>query len=144
MAVHYHSNYGKTSQHKNINGPHATEVTPVAVGDLVDATDGYKTERQKWLHVLAIDKNVGTNLTVTLYGYTHAFGKWFPLKTRPGDFSVSGSGALTMTVADSGAAEGAQTADNREMMTFEISGIDRVGFVGTTAHVRLFAACSTI
>ena len=60
--------------------------------------------------------------------------------TAPDD---SGSTAATVTVADSSTAEGSQTAANREMVTFEIAGIDRVAFVGDTADVRVFAACST-
>ena len=30
-----------------------------------------------------------------------------------------------------------------DILTFEITGVDRIGFVGTTADVRCYAACST-
>ncbi len=150
MSVHKHSSFGRTRQLKNIAGPHETEVDVVAVASLDASTDGYSTECQRFLHVLVIDKNVGTSLTVTIYGYSHAFGKWFPLDTvakaemTPSDDSIALVKApLTVTVADSSTAEGSQTADNREMTTFEIDGVDRVAFVGTTAHVRVYAACST-
>ena len=137
MSVHKHSSFGRTRQLKNIAGKHAAEVDVVGVGSLDAVTDGYSTESQRYLHVLVIDKHSSTALTVTIYGYAHAFGKWFPLN------SLGGSTAATVTVADSGTAEGSQTAADREMVTFEIAGIDRVAFVGTTADVRVFAACST-
>lgn len=150
MSVHKYSSFGRTRQLKNIAGPHETEVAVVAVDSLDAVTDGYSTESQRYLHVLVIDKHVGTGLTVTIYGYSHAFGKWFPLETVAKAEMIPSSDAValirapaTVTVADSGTAEGSQTAANREMATFEIAGIDRVAFVGTTADVRVFAACST-
>ena len=138
MSVHKYSNYGRTRQLKNIAGKHEEEVDVVAIASLDAATDGYATESQRYLHVLVVDKNVSTALTVTLYGYAHAFGKWFPIQ-KIWDTST----AATITVADSGTAEGSQTAASREMVIYEIVGIDRVAFVGTTADVRVFAACST-
>ena len=137
MSTHVYTSYGRTRQLKNIAGPHESEVDVVAVAALVDETDGYSTENQRYLHTLAIDKNNGTNLTVTIYGYAHAFGKWFPLN------QLNGTSAAEVTAPDTGVAEGSQTAAQREMVTFEIAGIDRVAFVGTTADVRVLAACST-
>ena len=137
MSTHKYSNFGRTRQLKNIAGEHEKEVDVVAVASLDASSDGYSTESQRFLHVLVVDKNASTSLGVTIYGYAHAFGKWFPLN------QINGSTAATVTVADSGAAEADQTAANREMVTFEIAGIDRVAFVGTTADVRVFAACST-
>ena len=137
MSTHKYSNFGRTRQLKNIAGEHQKEADVVAVASLDASSDGYSTESQRFLHVLVIDKNASTALAVTVYGYAHAFGKWFPLN------QINGSTAATVTVADSGAAEGDQTAANREMVTFEIAGIDRVAFVGTTADVRVLAACST-
>ncbi len=137
MSVHKHNSFGRTRQLKNIAGKHQAEVDVVAVASLDAVTDGYSTESQRFLHVLVIDKNDGGNLDVTIYGYAHAFGKWFPVN------QLNGSTPATVTVADSGTAEGSQTAANREMVTFEIAGIDRVAFVGDTADVRVFAACST-
>ena len=137
MSTHKYNNFGRTRQLKNIAGEHEKEVDVVGVSSLDASTDGYSTESQRFLHVLVIDKNDGTALEVTIYGYARAFGKWFPLN------QLNSSTAATVTVADSGANESAQTAANREMVTFEIAGIDRVAFVGTTADVRVFAACST-
>ena len=137
MSVHKHNSFGRTRQLKNIAGKHQAEVDVVTVASLDAVADGYSTESQRFLHVLVIDKNDGTNLDVTIYGYAHAFGKWFPVN------QLNGSTAATVTVADSSTAEGSQTAAHREMVTFEIAGIDRVAFVGDTADVRVFAACST-
>jgi hypothetical protein len=132
--------YGRTTSPKNLASDDHTspaEVDVVLVATLDAVTDGYMTENQRYLHVLLVDKNSSTGLTVTLYGYNHAFGKWAPLN------AIDTSTALTITVADSGTAEGSQTAANRELMTFEVTGVDRVAFVGTTADVRCFAACTT-
>ena len=137
MAFLKHSSWGNTRQLKNIAGVHGTEVDVVAVSTLDAVTDGYATESQRYLHTLVVDKHSDANLTVTLYGYSHAFGKWFALN------QLGTSTPATVAVADSGADEGTQTAANREMVTFEIAGIDRVAFVGTTADVRVYAACST-
>jgi hypothetical protein len=133
--------HGRTRCPKNLaSDDHSspTEVSVVLVATLDAVTDGYATENQRYLHVLLIDKNVGTSLTVTLYGYNHAFGKWAPLNT------LNGSTAATVVKSDIGDIdEGAQEADDRELVTFEIAGVDRVAFVGVTAHVRCYAACST-
>ena len=137
-AGHTYNTWGRTRGPKNVAGAHGNEVAVVTVSDLDDVTDGYATENQMYLHVLLIDKNASTGLTVTIYGWSHAFGKWAPLN------QLNGSTASTVTVADSGTAEGSQTADDREMVIFEIAGVDRVAFVGTTADVRCYAACSTL
>jgi hypothetical protein len=142
MSNYIATSWGKTRQLKNIAGPHGTEITLAAVGDLDAVTDGYSTESQRYLHVLVIDKNDGGNLGVTVYGYSHAFGKWFPLKTHGVTGAVTGT-AVVVTVANSSTAEGSQTAAHREMVTVEISGIDRVAFVGDSDDIRVIAACST-
>ena len=142
MAVHRHNSWGRTRQLKNIAGPHGTEVTLVAVGDLDAVTDGYSTESQRYLHVLVTDRHDGANLGVTLYGYSHAFGMWFPLKTHGVTGTVGGT-AVVVTVADSSTAVASQTAAHREMITVEISGIDRVAFVGDSDDIKVYAACST-
>ena len=137
MSIYKATSWGRTRRPKPLVGVQGAEVDVVVVSSLDAVTDGYSTENQRYLHVMLVDKNVSTALTVTLYGYNHAFGKWAPLNT------VGTSTALEITVADSGTAEGSQTAANRELMTFEIVGVDRVAFVGTTADVRCYAACST-
>ena len=136
------TSWGRTRGPKSLTGTQGGEVNVVAVTTLDAVTDGYATENQRFLHVLLVDKHNGDSLTVTIYGYNHAFGKWAPLNTLGVETGVDGT-PLTITVADSGTAEGDQTAANREMVTFEIAGVDRVAFVGTTADVRCYAACST-
>jgi len=143
MAIYTTPNsWGRTRSPKNLAGSQGAEVDVVAVGTLTDATDGYKTENQRYLHVMLVDKHNSTNLSVTVYGYNHAFGKWAPLNTLGVETGVDGT-PVVVTVADSHTAEGSQTANQREMVTVEIAGVDRVAFVGTTADVRCYAACST-
>ena len=137
-----HNSWGRTRGPKNLTNTQAGEVDVVAVASLDSVHDGYSTENQRYLHVMLIDKNASTSLTVTLYGYSHAFGKWAPLNTLGVETGVDGT-PLVITVADSGTAEGSQTAADRELLTWEIAGVDRVAFVGTTADVRCYAACST-
>lgn len=137
MSIYKPTSWGRTRGPKTLVGVQGGEVDVVTEASLDAVTDGYATENQRYLHVMLVDKNVSTNLTVTLYGYNHAFGKWAPLN------AIGTSTALTITVADSSTAEGSQSADDRELRTFEIVGVDRVAFVGTTADVRCYAACST-
>lgn len=137
MSVYKATSWGRTRGPKNLAGTQESEVDVVAVGSLDAVTDGYSTENQRYIHIMLIDKNVSTGLTVTVYGYNHAFGKWAPLN------AIGTSTLMQVTVADSGTAEGSQTAADRELVTFEIAGVDRVAFVGTTADVRCYAACST-
>jgi hypothetical protein len=149
MSVLKATSWGRTRGPKTLVGVQGGEVDVVAVSTLTDVTDGYSTENQRFLHVLLVDKNASTNLTVTIYGYSHAFQKWFPLETltqgllNSSNAATLVSAAATITVADSGEAEADQDAADRKMSIFNISGIDRVAFVGTTADVRCYAACST-
>jgi len=139
MSQFKHTSWGRTRGPKNLAGAHGSEVSVVLVGTLDAATDGYSTENQRYLHLLLVDKNQGdgAGLTVTVYGYNHAFGVWAPLN------QIGTSTPVTATVANSGQAEGDQDAEDREMVTFEIAGLDRVAFVGVTADVRAYAAGST-
>ena len=82
MSTYKANSWGRTRGPKNVAGPHGTEAAVVTVSDLVDVTDGYSTENQRYLHVLVIDKHNSTGLTVSIFGYNHAFGKWFPLQTH--------------------------------------------------------------
>lgn len=137
MSVYRATSWGRTRGPKNLPGNQTNEVDVVTVGTLDAVTDGYSTENQRYLHIMLVDKNAGSGLTVTVYGYNHAFGKWAPLN------AIGTSTPMQVTVADSGTAEGSQDASDRELVTFEIVGVDRVAFVGTTADVRCYAACST-
>ena len=135
--------WGRTRGPKNLaGGVHEEEVSVVAVATLDAVTDGYSTQNQRYLHVLVIDKNDGSNLDVTVYGYSHAFGKWAPLNTLGVSGTIAGTAAV-ITVANSSTAEGSQTAAHREMVTIELAGVDRVAFVGDSDDVRCYAACST-
>ena len=121
MATFKHNSWGRTRQPKNIAGRLSDgspmEVDVVAVGTLTSVHDGYATEGQRFLHCMLVDKHNSTNLTVTVYGYNHAFGKWAPLNTLGVETGVDGT-PLTITVADSGTAEGSQTAADRGAVLF--------------------------
>tara|TARA_B100001093_G_C26846801_1_gene1023218 strand:+ start:1929 stop:2381 length:453 start_codon:yes stop_codon:yes gene_type:complete len=149
MSVHKHSSWGRTRSPKNIAGPVGTKVTLSSAGDLLGitaTTTGYVTENQRYLHVLCEDNNGGTPGTVSVYGYCHAFQRWFEL---PESFKQVGTNAAPTAVtivapADSGHANAADIEPGeREFRTYEILGIDRVAFVGGSAHTDVFAACST-
>ena len=71
---HTHRSWGRTRGPKNLAGSQGGEVSVVAVATLDAVTDGYATENQRYLHVLLEDRNESTALTVTIYGYNHAFG----------------------------------------------------------------------
>jgi len=149
MSVYKASSWGRTRSPKNLAGPVSTEITFSSASDLLGVTattTGYPTENQRYLHVLTEDNHGGTPGTVKVYGYTHAFQRWFEL---PQSFQPVGTNAAPTAVeipapADSGHADPALiTPDEREYRTYEIVGIDRVAFVRSTDHTRAFAACST-
>tara|TARA_Y100000004_G_scaffold197185_1_gene270270 strand:- start:1004 stop:1423 length:420 start_codon:yes stop_codon:yes gene_type:complete len=138
MSQFKYTSWGRTRQPKNLAGAHGTEITLAAnAAALTAATHGYSTENQRYLHILLIDTNTGANRTVTVYGYNHAFGVWAPLN------QIGTSTAITATALTTSEDEGDQNASHREMVTFEVAGVDRVAFVGTAAHVKVFAAGST-
>ena len=147
MSYLKHNSWGRTRSPKNIAGPPGTAVT-LETAPTTSATAGYATENQRYLHVLCEDNNGGSPGTVSVYGYNHAFGRWFEL---PQSFSQVGTNAAPTAAtivapADTGHAEYAPatiTAAEREFRTYEILGIDRVAFVGSTAHTNVYAACST-
>jgi len=136
MAFLKHNSWGRTRCPKNIAGPHGTEADVVLVGTLDAVTDGYATENQRYLHVLATNGTANDATaaarTVTLYGYSHATAKWTKL-SDPG-------GALTATAPDN---DGTDAVAGRFHRVYEIFGIDRVAFVGVTADVKVWASCTT-
>jgi len=143
------SSWGRTRGPKNLAGSPGTELVFSTASDLLGITatsTGYSTQNQRYLHVLTEDNNGGTPGTVKIYGYTHAFQRWFEL---PQSFQQVGANTAPTAVtipapADTGHADAADiTPDEREYRTYEILGIDRVAFVRSTAHTRAFAACST-
>lgn len=149
MSIHKHSSWGRTRSPKNLVGPNGTEVALSSASDLLGVTatsTGYSTENQRYLHVLTEDNHSTTPGTIKIYGYCHAFQRWFEI---PQSFNQVGANSAPTAVtipapADSGHSNPADiTPDEREFRTYEILGIDRVAFVGSTTGTRVFAACST-
>ena len=132
MATHRYSSYGRTRQPKNIAGGHATEATASENADPSEATDGYSTENQRYLH-LYFENSQSSDKSIEVYGYNHAFGVWFVL------FDTSGTQVQFENINNTSS-----------YIVHEIAGVDRVFFKHTThatapivAGDKLFAACST-
>jgi len=148
MAVLRHGSWGRTRGPKNIAGPVGTKVTANSASDLTGitaTTAGYATENQRYLHVLLEDANgLGSHTDVKVYGYCHAFQRWFHLDTgfEPNGANGVATAAIITAVSDTGVTPASQTPENREYRTYHILGIDRVAFVGGT-DTNIFAACST-
>jgi hypothetical protein len=147
MSFHKHNSWGRTRSPKNIAGSQGGEVTPVeALSSLAGVTAatagilGYATENQRFLHVLVEDSAEDDGEVVTVYGYCHAFLRWFPLST-----TIGGSTEASITGEDtSNTAIASQTPPMRQYRCYEIVGIDRVAFYCADAsEVNVFAACST-
>ena len=150
MATHTkYNSWGRTRSPKNLTGTQGGKVTLSSASDLLGktaSTTGYATENQRYLHVLTEDNNAAAPGTIKVYGYCHAFLRWFEL---PQSFKQVGANSAPTAVtipapADSGHADAADlTPDEREYRTYEILGIDRVAFVGSTIGTDCYAACST-
>tara|TARA_R110001583_G_scaffold74729_15_gene206752 strand:- start:1603 stop:2067 length:465 start_codon:yes stop_codon:yes gene_type:complete len=147
-----YKSWGKTRSPKNIAGAPGTAVTfeadttPLLSGTAGYKTAGYATENQRYLHVLFTDLHDTAPAATTVFGYCHAFERWFEI----GESNTQGQGdntartAATVTVGDSGRAVAAQVPSDREYRMYEIHGIDRVAFVNADAtETAVFAACST-
>jgi hypothetical protein len=86
---HRHSSWGRTRQPKNIAGPHktmlhdATNTLPTVAPTL--ATDGYHTEGQRFLHLIVHNDSNTNSHQLTVWGYTHASGKWATLHDTSGN-----------------------------------------------------------
>lgn len=149
MSVYKNNSWGRTRCPKNLAGPPGTKVTLSSASDLLGitaTTAGYATQNQRYLHVLCEDNDGGAPGTVSVYGYCHAFQRWFEL---PQSFSQVGTNAAPTAVSivaptDSGHSDAADiTPAEREFRTYEILGVDRVAFIGSNANTDVFAACST-
>ena len=89
--------------------------------------------------------------TISVYGYCHAFLRWFEIEAQTMGLKVAEEAANTAPTAaiiaapaNSGHADAALlTPDEREYRTYEILGIDRVAFVTSAAGTDCYAACST-
>jgi hypothetical protein len=154
MSVYKATSWGRTRSPKNLAGPPGTEVVCLAnTNDLRLSNTGYKTvgyatENQRYLHLLLEDATTSDDPgAVTVFGYCHAFERWFEL---PASFTPqggnSGPTAISLDLAnESSRDENAKVPSDREYRTYEILGIDRVAFVSATAasQINVWAACST-
>jgi hypothetical protein len=147
MSVYKNTSWGRTRGPKNLAGANGTAVAVLAntntLKGVTASTAGYATENQRFLHVLVTDANESTSLTVTVFGYCHAFQRWFEIPETNLASANSAATAASIVVGDSGAAPVDQTPDAREYRLYHIVGVDRVAFVGTDADVDVFAAGST-
>ena len=145
-----HNSWGRTRSPKNLTGTQGAAVTRSSAGDLLGitaSTTGYATENQRYLHVLTEDNHSGgAPGTITVYGYCHAFLRWFeiPQSHVPIGTNSAPNPATIVAPTDSGHADAALlTPDEKEYRTYEILGIDRVAFVASTAGTDCYAATST-
>jgi hypothetical protein len=152
----YTTSWGRTRGPKNlVNGRPGAAITVLEDTDdllgITASTAGYATENQRWLHVLLEDATTSDDPAVTtIYGYCHAFQRWFEIEASTIGLPVSAASANTAPTAASidigniARAPAAQVPSDREYRVYQIVGIDRVAFVnGTPAEVNVFAACST-
>ena len=148
-----YNTWGRTRSPKNLVGgvPNA-KITPLPTTArlLRNAanfkTEGYLTENQRYLHVLVEDSHGTPPAATTIFGYCHAFERWFELP----ESQAAGGGANTaltpasISIADSATAVLLQTPAHREYRVYEILGIDRVAFVHEDEdEVSIYAACSS-
>ena len=155
MATYKATSWGRTRSPKNLAGPPGTEVVCLTSTDDLRLSNsdyktvGYATENQRYLHLLLEDATTSDDpAAVTVFGYCHAFQRWFEL---PQSFDPVGTNAAPTAVSldlpnEGSRASSAKVPSDREYRTYQILGIDRVAFVidsGTASHVKVFAACST-
>ncbi len=152
MSNYIASSWGRTRSPKNIAGPVGTAVALLADTDNLRnsnanyKTEGYLTENQRYLHVLVTDLHDTAPAALTIFGYCHAFQRWFEIP-ESAPFPVGDNtnpAAASITVADSGRAVADQIPSDREYRVYHIVGIDRVAFVNADdTEIAVFAACST-
>ena len=118
MSVHKYNSWGRTRQPKNLAGAHETEVT-VSTSNPSAATDGHRTENQRYLHLFLNTDPSGDNRTITVFGYYYAFGVWVALKDTAGnDVEIAAHNTTAHKI-------------------FEIAGVDRVYFKANGAFNSL-------
>lgn len=125
------TSWGRTRQPKNLAGAHGTQASaPTAAPSA--ATDGFKTESQRFLHILLDGTTDNSTLGIVVWAYSHAFGAWGKLTDVHGN---------ACTISNS--------AGPQAHRVFEISGVDRVYLQSTggdappAGNDTIFAACST-
>jgi len=156
MGIHKASSWGRTRGPKNLGGSNGTAVALLAntnnlrSSNAAYKTEGYVTENQRYLHVLVTDAHgSGAPGAITLFGYCHAFEKWFEIGASTMDTPIAEAAANTdptaasMQTANSGRAEADQVPSDRDYARFDILGIDRVAFVGDDDESNVYAAGST-
>ena len=146
------NSWGRTRSPKSLN-PGAGRA--IAVKVLADTTRllgttattaGYDTENQRYLHVLVCDANTTAPAVTKIFGYCHAFQRWFeiPETETGGEGQNTANAASSIACADSGRAPAAQVPSDREYRRYDIAGIDKIAFVNADpTEVNVFAACST-
>jgi hypothetical protein len=153
MSVHKYTSWGRTRSPKNIAGDPGTKVVCLSATDNLRLsntaykTEGYATENQRYLHLLLEDATTSDDPpAVTVFGYCHAFERWFEL---PASFTPQGGNtgptAISLDLGNQGSRDSdAKVPSDREYRTYEILGIDRVAFVcSSAAQIDVWAACST-
>ena len=149
-TIYKNSSWGRTRGPKNLAGANGTAITPLAdttnLLGITASTEGYATQNQRYLHVLIEDKNDTAPAATTIFGYCHAFLRWFEIPQSQAALGGANTAltAASISIADSGRAPAAQVPSDREYRVYDIAGIDRVAFVHEdTTEVSIFAACST-
>ena len=152
MATHIYNSWGRTRSPKNIAGDPGTAVALLAdtdnlrVSNSAYKTEGYSTQNQRYLHVLFTDLHDTAPAATTVFGYCHAFERWFeiPETETGGEGQNTANAAVSVTAVDSGRAVSAQVPADTEYRVYNILGIDRVAFVNADdTETAVFAACST-
>tara|TARA_Y100001963_G_C6558014_1_gene342971 strand:+ start:118 stop:591 length:474 start_codon:yes stop_codon:yes gene_type:complete len=156
VSIHKYSSWGRTRGPKNITGTIGGAVTLEAnTNNMLGSASGYKlvgyaTQNQRWLHVLvnAADDD-STPAAITVFGYCHAFERWFEIGASTMDTPITADDAniaptaASIQAADVDTNEEDQVPSHKEYRRYDILGIDRVAFVGDDAESNVYAACST-
>ena len=153
MSVHKYNSWGRTRSPKNLAGTPGTAIVLEANTNNLRSSNasyktvGYKTENQRYLHLLVTDAHgSGSPGAITVFGYCHAFERWFeiPETETGGEGQNTANAAASVTAVDSGRATADQVPADTEYRVYNILGIDRVAFVNAdNTETEVFAACST-
>lgn len=119
-GFHRYSSFGRHRGIRNVAGAFGTMLhdasTTLPTAAPSAATDGYRTENERFLHIYVKNSENDENHTLTVWGFNYASGVWAEL------YDVSGNQVeLTFN----------QAKDNH--IIFEIAGVDRLYFQGS-AH----------
>jgi hypothetical protein len=151
MPTFQYNSWGRTRSPKNLNGQAQGKKINVlantnALKGVTESSEGYSTENQRYLHVLIEDAHTTAPAVTKIFGYCHAFQRWFeiPESEAGGEGQNTANDASSIAIADSGRDPAVQVPSDREYRRYDIAGIDRVAFVNADpSEVNVFAACST-